>query len=161
MSLTDCPSPMHTNTHKMSCPLLCNPCDQNPFPAPSYVSRTDLMAPPISENQHLFLPAFSHQLTGPYEQATGPTITSLPLGCSQANFGLLLCWVQKGLPVLFSYEHAQYDICAYNLTSLWSVIFFSYLFVCSRGLVLENSPSPTVPFKKAEFHIANKSVKCS
>lgn len=42
--------------------------------------------------------------------------------------------VQKEPPVLFSYEHAQYGICTYNLTSLWSVIFFFTYLYAVEGL---------------------------
>ena len=64
-----------------------------------------------------------------------------------------------GLPVLFSYEHAQYGTWMYNVTSLWNVVF--YMFVCSRGLGVEDSLYLTVLFKKVGFHIANESVTCS
>lgn len=129
--------PLHIHTCDLSCPALCDPGDQSPFPL--RVSRTDIT--PAKSPQPVFPPAFS--ITANWTLRTGGRIffnqlDSRPLtGEFQSA---TLCQAQKGQPVLFSYEQAQYGVWTYNLTSLWMECdFFFYIVVCSRGLI-ENSP---------------------
>lgn len=113
--------PLHIHTRDLSCPVLCGPGDQSPFPL--RVSRTDIT--PAKSPQPVFPPAFFHH--SQLDLRTGGRIFYNQLD-SQPLTGefqsVTLCEAQKGRPVLFSYEQAQYGVWTYNLTSVECDFFF-------------------------------------
>ena len=149
-----------TYTHVIWAALLCVILGTRvPFPFLS----AGLTSLPQSPHSQYFLQLFS--ITANWTLRTGGRIffnqlDSRPLtGEFQSA---TLCQAQKGQPVLFSYEQAQYGVWTYNLTSLWMECdFFFYIVVCSRGLI-ENSPCILLYCsRKLNSTLPTKAWKCS
>lgn len=154
------PSPLlHIHTRDLSCPVLCDPGDQSPFPL--CVSRTDIT--PTKSPQPVFPPAFFHH--SQLDPTNRRQDLLQPAWLSAVNRRISVCytlWGTEGRPVLFSYEQAQYGVWTYNLTSVECDFFFFFnIVVCSRGLV-ENSPCILLCCsRKLNSTLPTKAWKCS